>query len=289
MSEHDGGAPTSRRQFIADAGSCAAHLAIAATFAPQVVRAAWTAPTHGVVVASEAWGRLERVADGVWALVSAPLSGDRTTLANGGIIAGRDGVLAIEGLFTSHGARWMASQARQLTGRWPTHVVLTHYHADHANGVDGYVAAGFPTRVLTTAATREQVLSKNTPLVDARTAALRDAQVLPMTGETVVDLGGRRVRIVPRAGHTSSDVSIELDDPSVVFTGDLVWNGMVPNFVDALPTELARQVRALRRDRTTIYVPGHGAVADGPAIERYLSVLGEIETAARRAHAAGMP
>lgn len=281
--------PASRRAFLKASGSCAAHLALAATFAPDIVRAAWSAPARGLVVARELWGRLERVADGVWALISAPLSGDRTTLCNGGIIAGRNGVMAVEGLFTSHGARWMASQARQLTGRWPTHVVLTHYHADHANGVDGFIAEGFPTRVLSSAATRELVLTKNTPLTDSRTAALRDAIVLHAANETVVDLGGRQVRIVPRSGHTSSDMSVELDDPSLVFTGDLVWNGMIPNFVDAVPTELARQVRALRRERSTIYVPGHGAVADAQAFDRYLAVLGEIETAARAAHARGTP
>ena len=286
---HAARAATSRRAFLADVGSCAAHLAIAATFAPSIVRAAWIAPAYGSVVVREPWGRLEAVADGVWALISDPLSGDRTTLANGGIIAGRNGVMVIEGLFTAHGARWLASQARQLTGRWPTHVVLTHYHADHANGVSGYIADGFPTRVFTTAATKEQVLTKNTPAVDSRTAALRDVTVLSASQETVVDLGGRRVRIVPRAGHTSSDVSIELDDPSLVFTGDLVWNGMIPNFVDAMPTELARQVRALQRARSTVYVPGHGAVADAAAVDRYLLVLGELETAARAAFAKGTP
>lgn len=278
-----------RREFLGAAGSCAAHLALAASAVPLLVRAAWAAPTVGQVVARTPWGRLERVADGVWALISDPLGGDRTTLANGGIIAGRNGVMAIEGLFTSHGARWMASQARQLTGRWPTHLVLTHYHADHANGVAGFIADGFPTLVLTTDATREQVVRKNMPLVDARSAALRDAVVLSPTAETVIDLGARRVRIVPRAGHTSSDVSVELDDPSLVFTGDLVWNGMIPNYVDARPTELAKQVRALTRARSTVYVPGHGAVADAPAIERYVSVLGEIEQAARAAFVKGTP
>ena len=274
-----------RRDFL---GSCAAHLALAAA-APAAARAMWLAPSRYPVVAAEPWGRLEQVAPGVWALISDPLSGDRTTLANGGIIAGRNGVMVIEGLFTSQGARWLSAQARVLAGQWPTHVVLSHYHADHANGVDGHLAAGFPTRVYTTAATRDLVLSRNTPLVDSRTAALRDAVILRGDAETAFDLGGRKVRIVPRAGHTSSDVSIELEDPSLVFTGDLMWNGMVPNYVDALPTELARQVRALRRDRATVYVPGHGAVADAAAVDRYLAVLGEIEVAARAAFTRGTP
>lgn len=289
MSECASSARQSRRAFLSDAGSCAAHLALAATFAPAAVCAAWSAPLHGTVVAREPWGRLERIAEGVWALVSDPLGGDRTTLSNGGLIAGRNGVLAVEGLFTSHGARWMASQSRQLTGRWPTHVVLTHYHADHANGVDGYIASGFPTEVFSTAATRDQVMTKNTPVVDSRTAALRDATILSATSETVLDLGGRRVRIVPRAGHTASDVSVELEDPGVVFTGDLMWNGMIPNYVDALPTELAKHARLLKREQAAVYVPGHGSVADAAALDRYVAVLDELERAARAAFVQGTP
>ena len=113
-------------------------------------------------------------------------------------VPAQPGVLVIEGLFTSPGARWLASQARQLTGRWPTHVVLTHYHADHANGVDGYIANGFPTRVLATAMTRDQVLSKNTPAVETGSAALRNAIVIPADQVTTLDLGRRQVRLVPR-------------------------------------------------------------------------------------------
>ena len=42
------------------------------------------------------WGRLERVADGVWTLISTPLAGDEAsgamrTFSNGGIVAGREG------------------------------------------------------------------------------------------------------------------------------------------------------------------------------------------------------
>jgi nicotinamidase-related amidase len=49
------------------------------------------------------------VADNVWALISTPLSGDRTTLSNGGIIAGRNAVLAIEGFNQPAGAAWLGS------------------------------------------------------------------------------------------------------------------------------------------------------------------------------------
>ena len=280
----------SRRDFVSRSGSCAAHLALAAVVAPDALRREWARATLGPVVASEPFGSLEQVADGIWALISTPLGGDRTTLSNGGIIAGRSGVVAVEGFNQPAGATWLAAKARELTGRWPTHVVVTHYHADHANGVAGYLSsdntAGKPT-VRTTERTRELVLQKNQPPDDARTAALQQAVLVPSTEASSIDLGNRRVRIVPRSGHTDSDVSLEIDDPSVVFCGDLVWNAMFPNYVDAIPSKLSASVNALRRDRKTIYVPGHGALAREADFDRYVAMLAEVEQAARKAHAAG--
>src|SRR6185369_9611070 len=99
--------------------------------------------------------------------------------------------------------------------------------------------------------------------------------------------GGRVVRVIPRNGHTDSDVSLELEDPSIVFGGDLFWNGMFPNFVDAVPTKLNASVRAMRRAKETIYIPGHGAVGRTAEYDRYIAMLGELEQAARKARAAG--
>jgi glyoxylase-like metal-dependent hydrolase (beta-lactamase superfamily II) len=111
--------------------------------------------------------------------------------------------------------------------------------------------------------------------------------ILPSDTATTIDLGNRRVRIVPRSGHTDSDLTLEIDDPSVVFCGDLVWNAMFPNYVDAIPSRLAASVKALRRDRKTTYVPGHGALAREAELDRYVAMLGEVEQAARRAHTQG--
>lgn len=275
----------SRRDFLARSGSCTAHLALAAAVAPHALRTAWARTPLGAVVATEPFGSLERVADGIWALISTPLGGDRTTLSNGGLIAGRSGVIAIEGFNQPAGATWLATKARELTGRWPTHVVVTHYHADHANGVAGYALADASgkTIVRATERTRELVLEKNQPADPARTSALQQAIVLPASETSTIDLGDRRVRIIPRSGHTDSDVSVEIEDPSVVFCGDLVWNAMFPNYIDAVPSRLAASVKALRRDGRTIYVPGHGALAREAEFDRYASMLAEVEQAARKA------
>jgi len=278
----------SRRDFLAQSGSCAAHLALAAAVMPNATRALWSA-SLGRVVAREPFGNLERLADGVWALVSTPLNGDNTTVSNGGIIAGKNAVLAIEGLNRPAGAQWLAGKAKELTGRWPTHIALTHYHSDHANGVAGYLTESDHPVVRATARTRDLVIERNKPEDASRAAAVRESVLITATEATTLDLGGRSVHVVPRLGHTESDISLELDEPSIVFAGDLFWNAMFPNFVDAIPTKLATSVRALRRSRDTLYVPGHGPLGHVAEYDRYVAMLDEVERAARAGLAAGTP
>lgn len=278
-----------RRTFLTRHIGCACHIALMASAMPLAARRAFAAESLGTVVAKEKFGTLEKIADGVWAHVSAPLEGDRTTVSNGGLIAGKDGVLAIEGFQTPDGAKWLAGKAKELTGKWPTHVALTHYHADHANGVVGYLAEAKPP-IRATARTRDLVVERNqTPPDPARAAAVKDAVVLSPTETTTIDLGGRVVKLIPRGGHTDSDVTVELDDPGVVFCGDLVWNKMFPNYVDTVPTRMAASIAGLKRaSGSTIYVPGHGPVGKKDDIERYQAMFSAVEAAARKAHQKGI-
>jgi glyoxylase-like metal-dependent hydrolase (beta-lactamase superfamily II) len=244
------------------------------------------------VRAQEPWGRLEEVAEGVWALVSDPFV-DRTTLCNGGIVAGRSGVAVVEAFATPRGAAWMAAQARRLTGRGPDVVVVTHYHADHSRGLAGFADGGEGPALQMTRATAAAIragLDGMEP-ADAEAMALALDRVVPIEGDGddagAVDLGGRILRRVPRAGHTASDVTLEMDDPTVAFCGDLVWNHMFPNYVDARPSALSAAVAALPDPPGATWVPGHGPVADRAAAGRYRDVLDAVEAHAREAHREG--
>lgn len=280
-----------RRDFLRVTGGCAAHLAFMGAGLSYPARAQWGTRSAFRTVAAEPWGRLEQVGERVWALVSTPLTGDRTTLCNGGIVAGRDGVLMVEAFASDAGARWMAEQARALTGRAPTHVVVTHYHSDHTGGLRGACTtdpAGTPgaanvvgsARLHATAATRDLTGTRNQ---GAAVDLLADAILVDPAAGDSIDLGDRRVTLTPHDGHTPSDVSLRVDDSPVLFCGDLMWNGMFPNFVDAVPSRLTRSVRALRASGATTFVPGHGTVATVPEMDRYLALLDSVEAAARRA------
>lgn len=290
----EGRAPgVTRRDVLRTGFSCAAWLAAAQGVMPRALAASFARRPAGRVVAAEPFGRLEQLARGVWALVSTPFGGDRTTLANGGIVAGDTDIVVIEGFYTAAGATWLATQARQLTGRWPTHVVLTHHHADHVNGTGAYreCAGGCQApRLVSTAWTRAALAQRTPPLDPSFADALADALMIDAAAPTNLQIGDDRIiRVLHASGHTESDLVVEVPDVGVTFAGDLAWNGVFPNFVDARPVRWRAAVAALPTGGTARVVPGHGAVMDAAAVSTYRALLAEIEAAARRAHDAGTP
>jgi glyoxylase-like metal-dependent hydrolase (beta-lactamase superfamily II) len=297
-----------RRDFLKIGSACATHLALMAQPFPLAARELWSRQSRGRVVAREAFARLEEVGDGLWALISTPLGGDYTTVANGGILAGRTGVLAVEAFQTPQGAQWMAERARELTGRWPTHVLVTHYHSDHSRGMEGYFhgeGGGYPgageesgaavdspkgdgPSIHVTEATHS-LTTRGLP-ADSPGSLLRrwaDVVLLPGDEPSSIDLGGRTVTISPRRGHTVSDVTVELPGEDVIWCGDLVWNGMFPNYMDAVPSRLSRAVRSIRSRSWTTLVPGHGPMADSADLDRYVTILQGVEETAREARREG--
>jgi glyoxylase-like metal-dependent hydrolase (beta-lactamase superfamily II) len=278
----------SRREFLALASSVGAQVALM-TAGP---RPAWTGEGPKIV-ADEAWARIEQLAEGVWAVVSTPLAKDDwTTLSNGGIISGSDRVVTVEAYARTAGAKWVAERARELTGRWPTDVVVTHYHGDHANGLAGYGAEEERPQVWLTAKTleliRENDIRRELPPRSVRADMLDAARILDPGRATELDLGGLSISLNPRRGHTASDVTVELDEPSVVFFGDLLWNRLFPNYRDTIPTAFSQSIREGLRERETSYIPGHGPRPAPGELESYLSLVEEIEAAGRRSFDKGV-
>ncbi len=268
-------------------GSCLAYLSTTASASAKGAVDRWIRPRR-YPVAQEAWGHIEEVGPDLWALISTPLGGDYTTLSNGGIIAGRTGVVVVEGTATLDGARWMAERARALTGRFPTHVVVTHHHGDHARGVDGFGSRDETPVLRATAATSERVTRGIDEGVEPeRARPWADVELIGVGGPTEIDLGDRIVVIRPYDGHTESDVIIDLPEEEITWCGDLVWNEMFPNYVDATPSRLTESVRSIMADGRRTYVPGHGPLADAGDLTTYVSILDDIERAARAAIARG--
>ncbi len=268
------------------------------------VASARSFPAFGKIVDEQPFARLEELGPGIWGVVSTPLKPDGSfnpaaiaTLCNGGIIAGDNKVVAIDGSFRPEGAAWLAAQAQKLTGKAVTDVIVTHFHADHTGGLSGYQQGASGPEIIATATTNQLIFeryagAKQTPDgSDFAIPAIRP--VLPtriITDETkslTMDLGGRAIRLHPLKGHTPSDLAIHVEDAPIVFAGDLVWAGLFHNYVDAIPSHLTTSAKHLLKDPDNVIVTGHGAIARASELSNYIALLELVEKKARASYAAG--
>ena len=278
---------TSRRTFLKESTSCAAWVLGLSAISPLATRRAFAQSGDRKILAKEKWGRLEEIVDGVWSLISTPFeTRDFTTVSNGGIIAGKDRVLIIEALNQPKGAKWLAERAKELTGRWPTDVIVTHFHGDHSSGSSGFKNNETDTRLWLTDNTRKRIEQQNKSRRNSL-PMLKTIKPLDTTKPVTIDLGGREVVVSNHVGHTGSDVIVELKDPNVIFCGDLFFNKLIPNYSDAKPTMLQESVAKLKREKKTLYVPGHGAVASPQDLVVYNEFLGMMGDTAKTAYTKG--
>lgn len=141
-------------------------------------------------------------------------------------------------------------------------VVLTHHHADHAEGAAWAEDWGAP------------LLSFTPSLVDgAQAAPLRDGEVLARADVTV--------EAVHTPGHSSDHLCLRVAETGVILTGDHVL-GRGTSLVAHPDGDMADYLSSLRRlaelDAPALY-PGHGPMVEDPAgtIETYLAHRRERE------------
>lgn len=286
-----------RRAVLGGALSCGAYTLLALGATTGFHRRAFAQQTVGQTILTEPFARVEQLAENAWAVISTTGPGKMQTVSNGGIIAGRDGLLVIEGLNTTRGAAWMSRTAYALTGRWPTHVALTHFHGDHSNGLAGHMIGGASPAVLATRKTRQLLINQwnaapanpdDRGIADAGEPRLIPNAILVDTERpTLIDLGDRSVRLTPRLGHTPSDLTIELTDPKLTWCGDLFFNRMFPYYGDAIPSRLSDTCSNLFAADDTTFVPGHGPVATREDVRNFLGMIEHVGEAARKAFDAG--
>ncbi|MEW1545576.1 MBL fold metallo-hydrolase [Streptomyces tsukubensis] len=206
-----------------------------------------------------------------------------------GLIAGRDGALLYDtGSTLAEGAALRARAEALLGGRRITHIALSHPHFDHVMGTAAFPGAEvFGAVGMDTLLPREReelradAVRFGVPEEEAARSA--DSLVAPghtVTGERMLDLGGRRVLLANVGpGHTGHDLAALVPgEPEVVFCGDLVEESGEPQAgPDAVgarwPAALDRLLALGGEDAA--YVPGHGAVVDAAFVRAQRTALAE--------------
>jgi len=235
-------------------------------------------------------GRLEEVANGVFAYVQPDGS---WMVNNTGFLVARDGVTAVDACSTERRTRAFLDTIANVTGLPVRTLVNTHHHPDHTAGNGLFSGATIVAHDNARAEMRALGVPRNTGIwTDVDYGDLRLAPPF-LTFADRLTLWADELRcellFAGQPAHTTNDIVVWIPEHSVLFAGDLVFNGGTPfllsgsvlgaidvleNFVKPL---VARTI-----------VPGHGPVTGAEVIDEVLGYLYFVKDVAERASAAGL-
>jgi glyoxylase-like metal-dependent hydrolase (beta-lactamase superfamily II) len=191
-------------------------------------------------------------------------------ISNAAFVVTPAGVVVIDALGSPALAERLVAQIAKITPQPITHVIVTHYHADHVYGLQTFKALG--ARLVAhrsalaylnseTARLRLQVSREElAPWVDANTR-LVDADEW-LDGPQVLTVGGVRFEINPVGpAHTPEDLVVYLPSEKVLFAGDLVFRSRIPYVGQADSRHWITALDSLLKFDTRVIVPGHGALS----------------------------
>ena len=197
-------------------------------------------------------------------------SANQNFISNAGFIVTAQGVVVIDALGSPQLAQRLIAEVRKVTAQPITHVIVTHYHADHIYGLQAFKALG--ARVVAHRAARSYLNSDTArlrleasrqelaPWVNAQTRLVEADEWLDGDQEMIV--GGVRL-LIKHVGpsHTPEDLVVYLPQEKLLFAGDLVFRARIPFVGQADSRQWIKALDALLVFDTVAIVPGHGPVS----------------------------
>jgi len=234
----------------------------------------------------------QELAPGVYGLLSSKLPVD-----NSGFVVGAHGVLVIDAHINGAMAGRIQTAVRQVTNKPILYLVNTNYHGDHTFGNYAFPAETLIVAQQKTAEGMRDIEGQKRfllPAVDNDPTVFGDVQLrLPdvvLDEYLELDLGGRVVELYHFGhGNTPGDTVVYVPEARVAWTGNLIGGeGTIPLLIEggagAYLETVAKFTHTLE---VGTLVPGHGVLASGAMLGRYLPYLSELIEAVRRAVRAG--
>jgi cyclase len=213
---------------------------------------------------------------------------------NTGFLTGPQAVISIDACATRRRTQAYLDAIASVTPAPVRAVVNTHHHGDHTFGNCLFPRAAIIAHERTRAESIAFGAPADLPFWDGPEwgELTLDPPFITYADQIAVHAGDLRaeVRHVGVAAHTTNDSIAWIPDRSVLFCGDLIFNGGTP-FV--LMGSVAGAIQVLREvimplSARTI-VPGHGQVFEGTGpIELTLDYLSFVQRTAAAGHQAGL-
>ena len=243
--------------------------------APFLAIVSFTAATAppAAAQAKDATARIERVANGIYAIVHDDAT-DQWPHGNTGVVVTDDGVLVVDATYLPSRARADIALIRTVTDKPVRYLVYTHWHFDHNNGAIAYRQAFPGITIVAERQTRDYVTLNaewwahmSTASTSARRAALTRleeelASAKDSTGRalTADEKRHHQKAIGQRKSELAELASLQVVPPNLAFEGALtLWLG-------GRRIELQDRGRANSPHDVTIYVPQDSVLFTGDIV-----------------------
>lgn len=197
-------------------------------------------------------------------------SANQNFISNAAFVVTPAGVVVIDALGSPALADRLLAEIRKVTPLPVTHVIMTHYHADHIYGLQSFKARG--ARIIAHRAAQEYINSDTAqirlqasrqtlaPWIDGNTRLVSADDWID--GPTEFRVGGVRFLLQPVGpSHTPEDLVVYLPQEKILFAGDLVFRGRIPYVGQADSGHWIQALQTLLAFQTDTIVPGHGPLS----------------------------
>lgn len=215
-------------------------------------------------------------------------------ISNAGVIVTGQGVIVFDALGTPSLAELLVRKIRAVTDEPITHVIVSHYHADHVYGLQVFAERG--ATIWAAQGAQAYIDSRQAverleerrfsldPWVNEQTRLVPPDRYL--SAPETFALGGVTLKLTPVGGaHSDADLTAYVEPDRVLLSGDLIFEGRVPFLGDANSAQWLAVLDTMTDLGVTALIPGHGPAAADPdaavALTRdYLAYLREVMGAA---------
>jgi len=194
-------------------------------------------------------------------------------VSNAGFVVTDEGVLVFDSLGTPALAARLVELIRAVTEQPIRFVVLSHFHADHAYGLQVFEELG--AEILASPGARDYLAAE---IAGERLAERRVSLVPWVNEQTRLIMPDRFINGDHRftlgqhafvasnlgAAHSEGDMTLFVEPDNVLFSGDIIFEGRIPFLGSANTRNWLATLRRMQELKVTALIPGHGPARENP-------------------------
>lgn len=195
-------------------------------------------------------------------------------VSNAGFVVTEAGVVVFDALGSPALAEKLVGVIRSITPHPVKTLVLSHFHADHAYGLQVFKALG--AEIIASSGAREYLNSdlarqrlderrqSLAPWVNEKTVLVSPDRYL--TGDYRFQLGKHSFTVSNiGSAHSEGDMTMFVEPDRVLFSGDIIFEGRIPFLGSANTRNWLETLRHMQAIKVTAMIPGHGPASTDPA------------------------